>query len=168
VKILPKYNNEIALNNVEHHKIKIKTRKKKGKSNSVEGFQRTNYVGSYRDIHNPKIVCDQLEKEFQNIGIFKDDLVLRAGQVDIKHSLIRDEKIIGNVSTFHKDQALTLEEYNKFKRKNKLLEFIMVFDDLFSGKGQKMMLYCKKKRKNLTSKCSINIRNIYYILYQYI
>ena len=85
--------------------------------NSVSQTKRLNKV-------NPKLLCKYLEKEF--IDNHQDNINL-INKVSIKHLLIRDNnEIIGPISTLNNEQIDT-EQYEKFKKNNKLLEYIVVF-----------------------------------------
>ena len=75
------------------------------------------------DIMNPKGLCNDLEKEFKEKGIHQNSLIQN---ISIKHLIVRDNKeIIGPISTLNNEQ-IDQEQYEKLKKKNKLLEYIIV------------------------------------------
>lgn len=73
------------------------------------------------DTANIKNLCFKLEKEFSNLGV----QTLDTSKLSIKNTLIRDNEIIGPLSTFNQNQ-IGSRQYQEFKKKNKLLELIIV------------------------------------------
>ena len=74
------------------------------------------------DISNPYKLCIGLEKELKNLKEIEKD---SNKDISIKNVIINEKhEILESGST--NELNLNLKEYDKFKRKNKLLEFIMV------------------------------------------
>lgn len=72
------------------------------------------------DTKNTRSLCSSLESEFKDIGFFEEQ-----PKPAKRIYLNNNSEIINPVSTLEKDQ-FEAQQYDKFKRKNKLLELILV------------------------------------------
>jgi len=96
----------------------------KVKQESIDFCEIQNKFRAAFDMTNQKSLCDKLEKDFKKNGVVNNESLLMSKDHGGKYLVSKKQPGI-LISTLHNEQQMLPEEYEKLKRKNKLLEFIV-------------------------------------------